>query len=91
MGAADDRRLYIVEVDDQCLDEVAGHAGGTYRSPPQPAGQAIALVGALLASPQEALTIDHSVWRRAIPGGRRTIRLHLATLDGTAILPHATR
>jgi hypothetical protein len=78
---ATDEPLYIVEVDDQRLRELAGHVGCRYVSPPQPAGQAIALVSALLSCPAAAATIDHAPWQRAIAGGRRTIRLHRATPD----------
>jgi hypothetical protein len=73
-----DSRLYVVEVDDHCQEQLAGHDGCAYRSPPQPAAQALALVRALLACPQAHLTVDEGPWRRAITGGRRTVRLHRA-------------
>ncbi|HTX11289.1 MAG TPA: hypothetical protein VME22_21895 [Solirubrobacteraceae bacterium] len=85
VGAAD-ASLYVVEVDDQCLDHLAGHTGCSYASPPQPAAQALALVRVLLASPHAQLSVDDSPWRRAIAGGRRTVRLHRASVDGQLTL-----
>lgn len=81
-----DHSLYVVEVDDQCLDELAGHTECSYASPPQPAAQALALVRALLASPHAQLSVDDSPWRRAIAGGRRTVCLHRTSAEGQLTL-----
>ena len=70
--------LYVVEVDDDCHERLAGHTGCSYASPPQPAAQALALVRALLSFPHAELTVDASPWRYAIAGGRRTIRVRCA-------------
>lgn len=78
----DDDALYVVEVDDQCVDQLAGHTGCSYASPPQPATQALALVRALLGCPVAQLSVDDSPWRRAIAGGCRTVRLHRSSADG---------
>jgi hypothetical protein len=74
--------LYVVEVDDECLDQLTGYTGCTYASPPQPAAQALDLVRALLACPHARLRVEDSPWWRAIAGGRRTIRVHRARADG---------
>ena len=66
-----DRQLYIVEVDDQCDSRLVGHSGCSYTSPPQPGGQALALVRALLSCAQLALELDDAPWTAAIAGGRR--------------------
>lgn len=77
-----DASLYVVEVNDRCLEQLAGHTGCSYASPPQPAAQALALVRVLLASPHVQLSVVDSPWRRAIAGGRRTVRLHRSSADG---------
>lgn len=85
-SASDVQQLYVVEVDDQCAQQLIGHAGCAYASPPQPAGQALALVRILLGCPQHELTVAQSPWSCAIAGGRRTIRLHRASADGQLAL-----
>jgi hypothetical protein len=82
MTASSNPQLYIVEVDDHCAQQLVGHSGCSYASPPQPAVQALALVRALLACPQRDLHVTDSPWRSAIAGGSRTIRLHAAHADG---------
>ena len=77
-----DHQLYIVELDDQCDYRLVGHSGCSYTSPPQPAGQALALVRALLGCAQLALEPDDAPWKAAIAGGNRVIRLHRARADG---------
>jgi len=78
--------LYVVEVNDTCAEPLVGHTGCTYASPPQPAGQAIALVRALLGCPQRLLDPAQTPWRCAIAGGQRTISLHAATAAGQLAL-----
>ncbi|MGZ4246592.1 MAG: hypothetical protein ACXVSE_20090 [Solirubrobacteraceae bacterium] len=46
------------------------------------AGQALALVRALLGCAQLALEPDDAPWKAAIAGGNRVIRLHRARADG---------
>ena len=77
-----DHQLYIVELDDQCDYRLVGHSGCSYTSPPQPAGQALALVRALLGRAQLALEPDAAPWKAPIAGGQRVIRLHRARADG---------
>lgn len=43
-------RLYIIEVENQCSQPLAGHDGSHYTSSPQPAHQALELARILLAS-----------------------------------------
>ncbi len=81
-----DHTLYVVEVNDTCTEPLVGHTGCTYASPPQPAGQAIALVRALLGCPQRLLDPAQAPWRCAIAGGQRTISLHAATAGGQLAL-----
>ena len=76
------RDLYIVELDDQCDESLVGHSGCSYTSPPQFAGQALALVRALLGSTQRPLEIDEGTWKAPIAGGQRVIRIHRANADG---------
>lgn len=75
-------QLYIIEVDDQRNPQLAGHAGCSYTSPPQPAVQALALVRALLHCTQGPLAAADAPWSAPIAGGRRVIRLHAAQADG---------
>lgn len=75
-----EQRLYVVEVNDRCLEPLAGHNGCSYASPPQPRAQAIALVQALLGCPFAQMNCNARSWHRAIAGGRRTIHLHAAGL-----------
>lgn len=78
--------LYIVEVEDDCAQVLTGHPGSRYASPPQSEAQALALVRVLLNSPQRPLRITDGPWRCAIAGGKRTVRLHVATGAGQLAL-----
>jgi hypothetical protein len=78
--------LFIVEVDDDCAAQLTGRTGCGYSSPPQPAGMAMELVRVLLGCPTEIPRIDDGPWFLAIPGGRRTIRVHVATGSGQLTL-----
>ncbi len=62
-------QLYVVEVQDRCLAQLAGHAGCHYASPPQNEQQALTLVRVLLGSAQQPLTLTDAHWQAAIPGG----------------------
>lgn len=77
-----EQQLYIVELDDHCVEQLVGHTGCSYASPPQPVVQALALVRALRGCPQRPLEVTDGPWRYPIAGGTRTIRLHRATTDG---------
>ncbi len=74
--------LYVVEVQDRCLAQLAGHNGCSYASPPQSEQQALTLVRVLLGCPHRPLTLAAAPWQAAIPGGQRHIRIHPALPDG---------
>ena len=59
-------QLYVVEVQDRCLAQLAGHAGCYYASPPQSEQQALMLVRVLLGCPQRPLSIADAPWQAAI-------------------------
>jgi hypothetical protein len=67
--------LYVVCVHDAINDELAGHRGCAYRSPPQPHADALALVTLLLGSRARAAPAAPATWTRSVAGGRRTITL----------------
>jgi hypothetical protein len=67
--------LYVVCVHDAVNDELAGHRGCAYRSPPQPHADALALVALLLGSRARAAPAAPAKWTRSVAGGRRTITL----------------
>ena len=69
------RALYVVCVHDAINGELAGHPGCAYRSPPQPQGDALALVGLLLGGQVRAAPAGPATWARSVAGGRRTITL----------------
>lgn len=75
-------QLYIVEVDEQRDERLAGHPGCSYTSPPQPTSQTLALVRTLLGCPPDGLQLSDAPWRAPIAGGQRIIRLHAAHADG---------
>jgi hypothetical protein len=77
-----ERDYYIVELDDQCDYRLVGHSGCSYASPPQSAGQALALVRAFLGCTQARLEIDDARWTAPIAGGQRVIRVHRTQADG---------
>lgn len=64
---------YRVNVNDDVLPSLVGHEGDRYASVPQPREQALALVRLLLEVPE--LANNEGPWRRARPGGRRTVWL----------------
>jgi len=82
MTAHSNQQLYIVEADYRCRPELVGHSGCSYASPPQPPGQALALVRLLLNCPAKPLEAKDAPWQRAAAGGTLTVRLHAASADG---------
>lgn len=68
-------REYVVIVTDTVLPELAEHTAQRYVSAPQPPEQARALIRVLLdlAQPPDG----PGPWRRARPGGQRTVRLEV--------------
>jgi len=74
---------YVVHVVDEVDERLAGHHGCFYTSPPQPADEALELVRALGGCTQRA---GEGPWHMAIAGGRRTIALATAHLDGQLLM-----
>ena len=71
------QRDVVVHVEDAITVELAGHDGCRYACPPQPRGEALALIGILLGRRQGSAPDNGGPWSCAIAGGRRTITLEL--------------
>jgi hypothetical protein len=69
--------LWVVDVREQVLPELAGRDSLRYRSPPQPRADAEALIALLLGHDVHD-AIATSSWRTPIAGGQRTITLRSA-------------
>jgi len=67
--------LYVVCVQEAINGELAGHCGGTYRRPPQPHADALALAALLLGGAARAVPAAPATWTRSVAGGRRTITI----------------
>jgi hypothetical protein len=78
---ADREQLLVVRVEDQINPRLAGWAGASYDSLPQPPEQARTLVGLLLGRSTEPLD-GQTRWRCAVAGGTRTVTLD--TVEMTA-------
>jgi hypothetical protein len=72
--AAGPDALVVVRVDDAVNPILAGHAGCSYASPPQPRDQALTLAGLLLGCPVEPVD-GGSPWTCPLAGGRRTVTI----------------
>jgi hypothetical protein len=77
----DREQLLVVRVEDQINPTLAGRAGASYDSPPQPPEQALTLVRLLLGWATEPL-VGQTRWRCAVAGGTRTVTLD--TVEMTA-------
>jgi hypothetical protein len=71
---ATDRGLVVVRVEDAVDPVLAGRAGITYESPPQPQAQAMELVQLLVGGAGEPKN-GRERWVVAVAGGRRVITL----------------
>ena len=80
--STDREQLLVVRVEDQINPTLAGRAGASYDSPPQPPEQALTLVRLLLGWSTEPLD-GQTRWRCAVAGGTRTVALHPVQLTGT--------
>lgn len=67
---------YRVIVIDHVQPTLAGHAGVSYESLPQPREDALALASVLIGLAQ--LPDDAGPWQQPRPGGRRTVRIEPA-------------
>jgi hypothetical protein len=77
----DREQLLVVRVEDQINPTLAGWAGASYDSPPQPPEQALTLVGLLLGWSTQALD-GQTRWRCAVAGGTRTVTLDTVEMTG---------
>jgi hypothetical protein len=78
---ADRGQLLVVRVEDQINPTLAGRAGASYDSPPQPPEQARTLVRLLLGWATEPLD-GQTHWRCAVAGGTRTVTLDTVETTG---------
>jgi hypothetical protein len=74
---------FAVEVDDRFSPGLTGRHDRSYLSPPQPRDDAL-LLAALLLDAGVALEGD-GPWRRALAGGRRTVRLVASADEGPGV------
>jgi hypothetical protein len=70
--------LFQVEVADRFTPGLTGRGDRDYVSPPQPRDAALALAALLLDA--GATPDGDGPWRRALAGGRRTVRLVVAAV-----------
>jgi hypothetical protein len=78
---AEGEQLFVVRVEDQINPTLAGWAGASYESPPQPPEQALTLVGLLLGWATKPL-VGQTRWRCAVAGGTRTVTLGTVEVTG---------
>jgi hypothetical protein len=73
---------YAVEVEDRFSPGLTGRSDRDYVSPPQPRDAALTLAALLLDAGSQP--DGDGPWRRAIAGGRRTVRLRAMPSAGGA-------
>ena len=66
---------FVVEVRETIAAELTGHEGHLYVSPPQDRERALELVALLLGHPTSANGGLDQLWRQAIAGGQRSVKL----------------
>jgi hypothetical protein len=76
-GDAAETALYVVRASDRIAEDIAGHAGARYSSPPQTLEEALALVSLLIGAPADASHM-RCEWTHPIAGGRRTVTVEPA-------------
>jgi hypothetical protein len=67
--------LFVVEVQEQRTEALAGRDGGHYLSPPQVREQAIELVELVLGQKVTVNGERERCWRQAVAGGQRSVTL----------------
>jgi hypothetical protein len=67
--------LWVVEMHDNIAAALTEREGGVYVSPPQDREHALRLVALLVGHPQPANAEFDRLWRHAIAGGQRSVRL----------------
>ncbi len=79
---------YVVHITDEVDPRAVGRAGCAYTSPPHTPAHALELVAALLSCPTPP-PAGAGPWSLPIAGGRRTVTLQRADLNGQLILDTA--
>ncbi len=79
---------YIVHIADEVDPRAAGREGCTYTSPPHTPAHALELVRALLGCPSPPAA-GQERWSIPIAGGRRTVTVQRADLNGQLIFDAA--
>ena len=70
-----DVERFVVEVRETVTEALIEHEGHVYVSPPQDREQAMELVALLLGHPTSPNGGVEQLWRQAIAGGQRSVRL----------------
>jgi hypothetical protein len=70
-----DAERFVVEVRETIVEALTGHAGYLYVSPPQDREQALDLIAILLGHAEAANGASEQLWRQAIAGGQRSVKL----------------
>jgi hypothetical protein len=70
-----DAERFVVEVRENVTEALIEHEGQTYVSPPQNREQALELVALLLGHPTSVNGAAEQLWRHAIAGGQRSVKL----------------
>ena len=70
-----DTERFVVEVRENVTEALIEHEGHVDVSPPQGREEALALVALLLGHPTSVNGCAEQLWRQAIAGGQRSVRL----------------
>ena len=70
-----DAERFVVEVRENVTEALIEHQGHVYVSPPQDRDQCLELVAVLVGQPTSANGGSEQVWRQAIAGGQRSVKL----------------
>jgi hypothetical protein len=70
-----DAERFVVEVRENVTEALIEHEGQVYVSPPQDREQALELVALLLGHPTSVNGGAEHLWRQAIAGGQRSVKL----------------
>jgi hypothetical protein len=70
-----DAERFVVEVRENVAEALIEHEGQAYVSPPQDRERALELVALLLGHPTSVDGAAEQLWRQAIAGGQRSVKL----------------
>ena len=73
-----DAERFVVEVRENVTEALIEHEGQEYVSPPQDREQALELVALLLGHPPSTNAGAEQLWRGAIAGGQRSVKVRRA-------------